>query len=264
MQIIRFGEIVGNYSRSEKGSDTLFIYASGMPSIPCPNMEGYEKLINESGYDFFAPDYYGFFRSGKTFTPQSNIDTLLDTKNHFENSGKIQDVFSGEYSEIKYKNFVFVGESWGGGVVSLMPKFDKNIKNIALINPVFEYNNDLGYDEEKIEDFLGVIDRGFKNLLRGFGGLEWEKHFQDSSGLTPTKNMKYLKACNVFLTHGDADDVINVNRARDFYEKLKNINPAGQFNYLEIPGGIHFGDLERQTGVISFSKLIKFFENKLK
>jgi len=237
-----------------------------MPSLPCPWKKWYEEIINEAGYDMFSPDYYWFFRSSGEFTPQSNIDTLLDTKNHFEKNWKIQDIYSWKYEEIKYKNFVFIGESWGWWAVALLHKFDSSIKNIALINPVLEYKDTwkIGIEEESIEDFLWVFERWFKNLVRWLDNPEWEKHYRDEAWLTPTKNIENLKYCNVFLTHWDEDTIIDVSRARNFYEELKTLNPAGQFNYLEIPWGIHFWDKEKVAWLRSLPNLIKFFENKLK
>ncbi|HRI36668.1 MAG TPA: hypothetical protein PK765_06505 [bacterium] len=62
---------------------------------------------------------------------------------------------------VSYDRFVFMGISYGGGVVPILPRYDEAIDTIACFYPVLEYASLglRGVQEETVDDFLGAIRR---------------------------------------------------------------------------------------------------------
>lgn len=71
------------------------IVAIGAPNLVDVDSLRNAEILMDAGYDIITPEYYGFCRSGRDFTPMNSIQTLLDTKNVFS-GGEVTDVYSGE------------------------------------------------------------------------------------------------------------------------------------------------------------------------
>ena len=84
-------------------------------------------------------------------------------------------------------------------------------------------------------------------MYRGIDAPEWRLQEQDALGLTPWNNYEHLRNCKVFLAHGTADTCLHYSRTQEFYEKLCELNPQGQFHYAEYYGLEH-GDI---TGTVA-------------
>ena len=69
---------------------------------------------------------------------------------------------------LDYPEIIFLGMSYGGGVVPLLPKFCPEIRTIGLLYPVTDYRSfgKRGVKEETVEDFLASIRRGFSAQYR--------------------------------------------------------------------------------------------------
>lgn len=142
---------------------------------------------------------------------------------------------------VRYERFVFLGLSYGGGVVPLLPRFDASIDTVGMFYPVTEYSSfgKCGVAEETVEDFLGAVYRGFSNQYRGIDRAEWTSHFRDRSGLTPLANIKYLEDARVFLAHGTVDQSIYYKKTEKYYEILHERFPKNNIVYREYLGKRH-------------------------
>lgn len=102
--LVRYGDLVGEWYSPGEQNDTLVIVAKGAPGLPKPvDPSPYFK----AGYDVIIPEYYGYCRSLREFTPMNCIQTILDTKTHFR-QGDIKNVYGQEELSVAYENFIVV------------------------------------------------------------------------------------------------------------------------------------------------------------
>lgn len=249
MKVLRFWKLIGSYYISEKKTDTLIIIWIWAPNLMDVDSLRNASILTNAWYDVITPEYYGFCRSEGKFTPTNSIKSLLATKKFFKNWLAIN-IYSWEEIKVSYKKFIYLGMSYGWWVAPLLPKFDKEVKTIAMFYPVTDYSTfwKRGVKEETVDDFLSSIKRGFSKIYNGINLPIWKKHFEDKTDLIPVKNIKYLKDVNVFLAHGTDDISIYYKKTREYYEKLKLCNKKGNYLYKEYKWLWHgFDTMERAS-----------------
>ncbi|MBU0678029.1 MAG: prolyl oligopeptidase family serine peptidase, partial [Verrucomicrobia bacterium] len=111
------------------------------------------------------------------------------------------------------------GESMGGG--GTWHVGTRNPGLFAAIAPVYG-----GWDYR-----ASMLDGDLKELS------DWEK-FRDEAGSSVVQ-AEALLTTPVFVNHGDADDIVNVNWSRFFVRELQRWNY--DIRYREMPGEGHFG-----------------------
>ncbi len=259
MKVIKFWKIVWSYYESEKKSNTLIIVAIWAPNLMDVDSLRNADILTKAWYDVITPEYYGFCRSEWKFTPKNSIKTLLDTKNFFKN-WVIENIYNWEKIKVKYKNFIFLWMSYWWWVVPLLPKYDKEVKNIAMFYPVVDYLSfwKRWVKEETVEDFCNSIYRGFSKIYNSIKLPIWKKQFKDETEYIPIKNMKYMKWVNTFLAHWTEDISIYYKKTSEYYTELKKIFPNWNIVYKEYKWFWHgFDTMEKWT-----YDMIKFFVQK--
>lgn len=261
VKTVKYWKLVWTYYRADKKSDTLIIVAIWAPNLVDVDNLRNANILTNAWFDIITPEYYWFCRSLWKFTPKNSIKTLLDTKNVFI-SWILEDVYTWENIKVEYKNFIFLWMSYWWWVVSLLPKYDKNIKNIAMFYPVTDYSSfwKRWVKEETVDDFCNSIYRWFLKIYNWIKLPIWEKHFKDETDYIPIKNMKYMKSVNLFLAHWTLDKSIYYKKTKEYYWKLKNMFPVQNIIYKEYKWLWHgFDTMEKAT-----YDMIKFFNNLTK
>lgn len=257
MKLLRFWDVVWWFYESDNPNWKLIIVAVWAPSLfDIDNLRNVQIFLN-SWYDVIVPEYYWFCRSWWLFTPENCIKTLIDTKNIFK-SWKQLNVYTGEKYKFNYKDFIFVWMSFWWWVVWWLPKFDTEIKNIAMIYPVIEYSTfwKRWVVEDKVSDFIDEIDRWFSEIFRWYNLPIWNNHFSDNLWLTPFENIDNMENINLFLSHWTEDKSIYYKKTKEYYETLNNKFPNWNFVYKEYKWLWH--DINTMNN--SAKDIIKFFD----
>ena len=230
MELLKFWKLIWAFYRAKNPLHKLIIVWIWAPNLVDVDNLRNAYILTDAWYDVIVPDYYGFCRSEGKFTPMNSIRTFLDTKKFFSD-WIATNVYTWENFKISYKDFIFLGLSYGWGAALLLPKFDKTIKKIWVFYPITNYTSLGKYwgKEETVEDFLNSINLWFKKIYKWINLPVWEKHFEDKTNLIPLENIKYLKNTTLFLAHGTKDISICYEKTKEFYEKLKKLNPQGNY-----------------------------------
>lgn len=258
MKVVKFWKIVWSYYESKKNSKTLIIVAIWAPNLmDVDNLRNVE-ILTDTWYDVVTPEYYGFCRSEWEFTPENSIKTLLDTKNTFK-KWELTNVYSWDKINVEYDDFIFLWMSYGWWVVPLLPKYDKEIKNIAMFYPVTDYSTfwKRWVKEETVDDFCNAIYRWFSNIYNSIKLPIWKKQFEDETEFIPVKNLEYLEWINLFLCHWTEDKSIYYKKTSEYYEQLKIMFPRWSIEYREYEWLWHGYDSMKQWNY----DMLKFFKN---
>ncbi len=225
METIRYDDIVGDYYYKEWNT-VCAIIARGVPSMSWGKDTLAETLLAKN-INSIIPDYYGYARSSKRFTPQNCIQTIQDTYTNIK-SGKTYTAIHEQktYKFTEHQKYIIIGHSFGGRVAAMLPKFEQTIDTIALIAPQLnsaDYNQ-CWHPEEDNKRFFGIIKDWYEQLYRGIEDSDRLLHLHDKLWLTPMLQPEVLKDSNVFIGHGTSDDVIRYGRSKKFYETLQIYN----------------------------------------
>ncbi len=232
-KLLKIRQISGTLYTAGRANNTILIYGIGAPRLPDSGDLVEAGTILKNRTDIFVPDYIGYGRSGGTFSPINCIRTFLTLHDAFINGCTGINYAQKIKRRLKYKRVIIVGKSFGGRYVPLLPRFDRNIKEIGIFCPALntgEYGK-RKVKEESVEGFLRCIRYdGYSNLYRGLlkrGRLDgkWKRHLEDEDSLAPMKNLRYLKGVRIFIGHGRLDKIINFSRSVSYYKKLKHMYP---------------------------------------
>lgn len=203
-------------------TDIAVVYGLGAPVVPDSGNLPDAPYILKYPVDLFVPDYIGYGRSGGVFTPKNCIKTFLLLHkwlkkgclgiNHYENL-KLG---------LKYKRIIFIGRSFGGTYVPLLPRYNPEIQELGLIYPAVD-NASCGSvsGEETNEDFMRAMKSdGYRYLYRGIHSPDWTKHLNNEDGLSPMDNIKHLKKAKLFIGHGKQDKCIHYSKSQIYYRKI--------------------------------------------
>lgn len=234
--------LVGQYYQTD-GNTKLAIMLGWAPSVPTPPEQD-AKIIANWWFDLVRPDYYGYGRSDGFFSPKNCIQTAYDTLQVFRDQWTILSVYENEeLATIRYDEIVIIGLSFGGWIASILPKFDDQIKEVVLLYPWFGYDdmNQLWYPEESDEEFLRLLLVWYKHLYRFAEETDPYEAMLEIDEFNSTIDASHLEDTKIFVWHGTGDDVIWSWRSKEFVEKLKEMNPHGDYHYAEYYGLWHGG-----------------------
>ncbi len=240
------GKICGVYYTCGKKTNTILVWALGGPTVPDNGNLSSASIILNKGVDIFIPDYIGFGRSEGVFTPVNCIKTLLLSFKYLTKGVNCICVYDRLEMFLKYSHIIFIGKSLGGAYVPLLPKFNKNIKEICVISGALDQSEQGAVKpEETNADFVRTIEKsGYRYLYKGFVENKklWWKHLNDLDGLSPMDNLKYLNNARIFVAHGKKDDVVHYSKATKYIKALTDKFPdkKNQFKLKLYDNGDHY------------------------
>lgn len=227
VELLKIGQIVGMHYSTKMYSDTLIIYAIGAPIPPDSGTLPDAPFLLRFGTDIFVPDYLGFSRSDGKFTPKNCINTFLLLFKAFKKGCLAKNAYEKLTIKLKYKRIIFIGRSFGGTFIPLLPRFNPGIKEIAIFAPVVDSKSCGSIKgEETNEDFLKSMKYdGYKHLYRGILDKVWIDNLENKDGLSPMDNVRYLENTKLFIAHGKRDKCVHYSKSKKYYEKILEVFP---------------------------------------
>lgn len=242
-KLLKIGKIAGIYYSCGIKTQTVIIYAIGAPVVPDSGLLPDAKFILERKIDLFVPDYIGFGRSDGKFTPLNCIKTLLFLYDAFKKGCVGSNTYDSIKLNINYNSILFVGRSLGGAYVPLLPRFNPDIKNLAVFYPAVDQKSQgkVAGEESNAKFMESMQKDGYFHLYRGIINKVWFKHLENEDGLSPMDNINYLLNTNLFIAHGKQDLCINYSKSIMYYKKILKIfpNKKDQFYLKLYPNGDH-------------------------
>lgn len=231
--LLKIGNIVGTWYTHPLFADSVVVYAQGAPVLPDGGSLPDALSIVSHGVDLFVPDYLGYGRSGGKFTPLNCVKTLLSLYDGLSQGC----VGTNDYEELKlklkYKRVIFIGKSFGGNYVALLPKFNKKITEIGLIYPAVENKSQGEIEgEETNKQFFSSMEKdGYCHLYRGILTQEWKNHFEGLDKLSAIDNVEYLGDVRLFIGHGKQDKCIHYSKSIKYYKKVLATFPKNKAQF---------------------------------
>lgn len=241
-KLLKIGQIAGMHYSTGK-TNTVVVYGIGAPIPPDYGNLPDASIILKYRVDIFVPDYIGYGRSDGIFTPKNCIKTFVRIYKAFHNGCKAKNSYEREEYQLKYSRIIFIGRSFGGTYLPLLPKFNKGIKEIGLIYPVVDSKSQCSIaGEETNKTFLDSMRHdGYHHLYRGILSKRWADHLENKDGLAPVDNISYLKNTKVFIGHGEKDKCVHYSKSVKYYKKILKLFPdkTSQFKMNLYPNGDH-------------------------
>lgn len=224
-QFLRIGQISGMlYTVPGRKTKCIVVYGIGAPLPPDEGKLSDAAVILDYDTDLYVPDYIGYGRSEGKFTPMNCIRTFLDLYDALTKGCTAVCNYASLKQKLQYDEVHFMGRSFGGTYVTLLPRFNKQITNICSIFPVVDWANlgkSNGHPEETVEGFYkAMIGDGYQYLYRGILDPVWKKHFAGEDDLNPINNVAYLKNARVFIGHGKKDTNIYYGNSAKYYNGI--------------------------------------------
>lgn len=250
-KFLKINKIGGIYYTNKEKSDSIIIYGIGAPLPPDYGWLPDAPIILQQKIDIFVPDYIGYGRSGGRFTPKNCIKTFLDLYGYFRRGCIAKNFYEGSQVFLRYERIIFIGRSFGGTYVPLLPRFNKEIKELALFYPVVDSKSCGSVKgEETNEDFLNAMRYdGYRYLYRGILSKQWEDHLENRDDLSPMDNIKHLKKVRMFIGHGKKDHCVNYKKSVKYYQKVLKAFPnrESQFKLVLYSEGGHGKDTSQKA-----------------
>lgn len=227
-RLIRINDIAGMLYRSKKVSQNLVIYGLGAPVVPDSGNLPDAPIIMQLDVDLFVPDYIGYGRSDGICTPLNCIKTFLNLYKWFTKGCVVINEYERLKLKLKYGRIIFMGRSFGGTYIPLLPKFNPEIKELCLIYPAVD-NKSCGSipGEESNEDFMRAMRfDGYHHLYRGILSKKWQEHLEGRDGISPMDNIGYLTNTRLFIGHGKKDKCIHYSKSVTYFQKIIGQFPA--------------------------------------
>jgi len=233
IKFFKINGIAGNLYYTNENSKTVIIYALGAPRVPDEGNVKEALHVTQAGLHLFVPDYIGFGRSDGVFTPINCINTFLRLYKYFKKGILGINTYENLKREFKYERIIFVGKSFGGTYIPLLPRFNSEIKELGIFYPVVDSKSQGSEQgEETNELFLQSMDRdGYKYLYRGIMNKLWKDHLENLDDLSPILNISYLNNTKLFIAHGMLDKCVNYKKSEKYFKKVLNEFPNARNNF---------------------------------
>lgn len=243
-KLIRIDGIAGMHYKAPVKTNALVIYGIGAPIPPDSGHLPDAPIALAKGVDILVPDYIGYGRSDGDFTPVNCIKTFTNLFERLQDGTRATNTYLGEGNiPLQYDRIMFVGRSFGGTYVPVLPRFNDQIKDLAVFSAVVDSKSCGNVPgEETNERFLDSMrEDGYHHLYRGILKPEWEGHLENRDDLSPMDNVLYLRDARLFIAHGIKDDCVDYSKAVAYYEKIKADLPGkeSQFKLALYPDGNH-------------------------
>lgn len=258
-QLIRINMIAGGLYRGINKSNTLIIYGLGAPVPPDNGNLPDAPIIINNGIDIFVPDYIGYGRSDGVFTPMNCIKTFLYLYKEFKKGCIGKNSYLKDRIKLKYQRIIFIGRSFGGTYIPLLPRFNSDINELAVFYPVVDSKSCGSVKgEETNKDFLKSMKYdGYYHLYRGILNNIWKDHLENKDDLSPMDNIKYLKNVKLFIGHGKKDKCVNFSKSVKYFNNISKFYPNNcNFKLVLYPNGDH-SDKTTKKAIVDFLKWLK-------
>lgn len=231
------------YKVPNRSTNKIVIYGVGAPVPPDCGKLTDAPYILDFNVDLFVPDYIGYGRNDGRFTPLNCIKTFLKLHSSFTTGCNAISSYKKINLKLQYDTIFFIGRSFAGAYLPLLPKYNKDIQNICIIFPVTDFTKQGKISgEETLGNFMKAMNLdGYKYLYRGIMSNTWRKHFKNEDTLSPIKNIHYLKNCILFIGHGKQDVNIHYSQSEIYYKSILKHFPdrKSQFTMKLYPKGDH-------------------------
>lgn len=258
---LRIGNIGGNFYNNGDRTNTIVVFAWGAPATMDNGRSQEAKTALQFKTDVFIPDYIGNGRSDGVFTPMNCVRTLLDLHDAFKEGCIGVNHGANIKKRLKYNRVIFIGESFGGRWIPLLPRFRPGARELGIFYGAVDVTKyGTIQPEESIADFFKAMrDDGYGHIYRGVLRKNWISHLANKDGLAPIHNIEHLKSAKVFIAHGSGDTDINVLRAKEYYERIVELlpNQAGKSIVLRIYEGKEHGIETAEPAIVDFLEWLR-------
>ncbi len=229
-------DIKGNIVFPKAKPDRLYpaiIICHGIPggSEPRPKDDpGYEDLslrFSSLGFAAVFFNFRGCGDSGGNFDIVGWTRDLEAVLDHVKNTPHIDPT-----------RIVVLGFSGGGATAVRVAAESQDIYAMAIVGTPASFKIFQDEPEEIIADLRerGIIrDPDFPKDID-----EWLEGFEE---VEPLKWISHFKGRYLLIVHGDMDELIPIDQARDLYRTA----PGGITKFVEIPGGVHRLRLDKRV-----------------
>lgn len=227
IQLVKFGQIVGSLYLPDKPT-AVVIYAKGGPSLGDDGHSPIWPVCRKYQVALLVPDYIGYCRSDGVFNFKNCVATLTESEDFLKGQTAAGNLKTGREIHLNFDQIILLGSSWGGAIVPFLEKYRRSqISQIGLISPLTNWisQGKTKYQEEDEISTMKLIQGGFGNIYRGFDKSEWPEIFAGKNReFNPIDNVALLGKKNVYIIHGNKDQVIHWSKSREYYLRLKAIS----------------------------------------
>lgn len=265
-RLLRIGRIAGMYYSADLKADSVVVYGVGAPITPDNGSLPDASVILKYGVDLFVPDYIGYGRSDGVFTPEGCIKTFLNLYDTFKKGCVGKNYYGRSEKKFKYKRVIFIGRSFGGAYVPLLPRYNSEIKELGIFCPaVNQKAQGSVIGEETNKEFMQSMKKdGYHYLYRGILDKVWWKHLENEDGLSPMDSIECLSEVKLFIGHGKKDKCIHYLKSVEYYAEILKMFPdkKEQFKLKLYANGDHGLSTTNQAAAdfmewLGFKKVVK-------
>lgn len=229
------------------------IVFSGLPNQPRNDDFG-DNLASE-GYYVLQPRYIGNWESYGKFSLKNCIKTVVEAEKLFS-GGEAKECWGNKEIKWDIKEIYLLSSSFGSSIVlSALSKIKtKKIICLCPLTNLYKHHSEKDLEEQDLKGLGKFIQRGFENAFRGFDLKEWALFIKGESEVNPFKYLKQIKNKKILLLHGNKDNVVNISRTSEYYNKIKNDN---EVEFKVYPGIGHGKNLKEA----SFDFVLNWIKN---
>jgi len=238
----KIGPLAGMYYSNGKKHKTIIVYGIGAPLVPDSGQLPDAPIIMNYNVDLFVPDYFGYGRSEGRFTPKNCIKTFTYLFEKLKQGAYGVNCYAKKKRFFQYRRIIFIGKSLGGTYIPLLPRYNQQIKELALFCPVVDSKlcGSIKGEETNALFLKSMKKDGYHHLYRGINSSVWKKHLENNDDLSPMDNIKYLKDARLFIAHGKLDSCVHYSKSVAYYNKLIRWYGSGhQYKIKLYPKGAH-------------------------
>jgi len=251
---IRKGDVVYELIEPPEGNDQRMgvIVFPGLPNQP--RSEDFGDNLAKEGFYVLQPRYIGSWESYGRFSIKNCIKTVVEAEKLLQ-GGKAIECWGEKKIEWDLKKIFILSSSFGSSIVlSALPKLSsKEIICLAPLTNLNKHNSDKNIQEQDLSVLGGFLQRGFENAFRHFELDEWEDFIKGKTEANPILYTKNVKDKNIFLIHGEKDEVVNISRTEEYYNEIKSGNKV---IFEKVPGIGHGGELKKAC----FKKVVDYMK----
>lgn len=234
---LKINDIAGIRYTTEVPSNTVVIFGIGAPLPPDNGHLNNAAHFLARGFDVFVPDYIGSGRSDGQFTPLNCIKTFTQLFENFTDGCVGVNTYEKIRKEVRYDRVVIAGRSFAGTYIPVLPRFNRDIKELAVFFPVVDSKSqgemkEEGEDETNELFLAGMKDDGYHHLYRGILDPEWIDHLENRDDLSPMDNIDHLANAKMFIGHGKKDTIVSYKKSEIYYDLLLRRFPKKERDFL--------------------------------
>lgn len=235
----------------ENSNGKVILYVPGLPGHPRKKALG--EIFSTNGFTFFEMRFPGSWESDGKFTMNNCVESL-DEAYIFIKKGAGIELRRGEKKEWKHNKIIFLGSSFGGGVI--LSSCIKGPLTFVLLAPVTKLENvkdSLIKFSSGDDDLFRLLSEGYTNVYRGFNQKDWHNFLSGKTLINPEKNINNLKNKKLIVVQGTDDNVIQGAHTVEYVKELQNAQVNVKLLLIRDVG--HGGDLEEKAAQILVNNL---------